>query len=1442
MNRKFHFQLFTFLLLSLFALSSFGQSSSKPLAQKLYQYKQEGRSFAKYDNLFSPADNNVRESAIASVVSDAQLLTLNKAQVQEIIKGDKQVIELSIPFNGRPVTVELFQRSVLAEGFLLKSSGTYDQALPVSEAKYYRGIVKGDETAVVALSFFENEVVGMISNSDGNIVIGKLEYEGNTSEYIVYNDRNMLIKNPGECHAEELEEYQQNLTEKFEEGKSRGNFCVDMYLECDYRLYQNKGSSVVNTKNWISAAFNNVSTLFDNETVETAIQEIFVWTTQDNYSTTSSNTALNQFKALRPNINGDLGQLCSLSGGNAGLGGIAFLSGLCNNNKYSYSGINSGYSNVPLYSWTIMVMTHEIGHNLSSNHTHNCNWPGGAIDNCYTTEGGCAPGPAPTNGGTIMSYCHLTSYGINLANGFGPLPGNKIRSYVNSRSCLGPCSGGGGGGGCDAPTNVNATNITSSSALISWTAPPGGIAVSYTLQWKLNVASVWNTVSGITSTSQTITGLAPNNTYNYKVQTICTGEESAFTAPKSFTTPNICGVPTNSVANIINAFTVYIQWDAIPNINFYTLQYRKTSTGVWTDVGPLTLAEYTLTTLSPLTNYVYRIKVNCPNANPGISQDFFFTTPDGCAPPNNLVVTNVTATSANASWSSVTSASAYKFQYKVASGSNWTTITQVGTTYNMTGLAPSTEYEARVQSVCGQDTSGYGPTVKFATINANGCGTPTGVTITNITATTANVNWAAVANANSYEVHYKKSTETNWTIVASNVTNVALTNLTGNTTYNVKVRGVCTSGNSDFSFQVDFMTLNNLPCSLPGNLTATNITSNSAVVNWGSVPGALTYKLQYRAETSNNWITISGITTTSQALSSLVGGMTYYYKVRSICLNDSSAYSNEAVFNTTGSIVCGTPANLTATNITTTSSQLNWTGNAPSYKVQYRRTGTIIWTFVTSNVTNLSVTGLIPATQYDYRVQAMCVFGASNYSNVANFTTLNDDNASCAKPTQFIATNITNNSAKISWSAVPGAVSYKVSYKGINNDTTTKSATTITNSITLLNLIVATNYKFWAVTNCGSKSSAASDTLYFSTLNPCGPVTGLKNDIISSTKAKISWDSISGSPVKEWIVRYKLKGDTIWTAAAPVKVNTILLTGLTPDSTYMWQVRSNCAEGSSDFKDTVWFTLNSTCLNPKDLKATDITSSSTLLTWNGGGPTILLQYKRSSETLWTNITTSGNSYLLTGLSQGVTYNAQVRSICVLDSSAIAGPITFTTLVESDCQPPTTITISKITTSSAAVNWTKMPKASFYNIQYRKVGATNWITNLAFSNSFTLTGLQSSTEYEVRINSQCAGNKVSAYSGAVNFTTLGSLPVVLGANWSILPNPTRDLILIELVNASEMLSATIDLFDLNGKLLSQNRLINGQRSMSLDLSGLSSGMYLIRTIYNDKVETHKLVKE
>lgn len=69
-------------------------------------------------------------------------------------------------------------------------------------------------------------------------------------------------------------------------------------------------------------------------------------------------------------------------------------------------------------------------------------------DGCYPTEGSCTRPGIPSDGGTIMSYCHLVSAGINFNKGFGSQPSNVMKNTINGKSCVQTCDGGGGGDPC----------------------------------------------------------------------------------------------------------------------------------------------------------------------------------------------------------------------------------------------------------------------------------------------------------------------------------------------------------------------------------------------------------------------------------------------------------------------------------------------------------------------------------------------------------------------------------------------------------------------------------------------------------------------------------------------------------------------------------------------------------------------------------------------------------------------------------------------------------------------------------------------------------------------------------------------------------------------------------------------------------------------------------
>jgi hypothetical protein len=88
------------------------------------------------------------------------------------------------------------------------------------------------------------------------------------------------------------------------------------------------------------------------------------------------------------------------------------------------------------------------------------------------------------------------------------------------------------------------------------------------------------------------------------------------------------------------------------------------------------------------------------------------------------------------------------------------------------------------------------------------CVSPAGLSTTNITSTSAQLNWNPVAGASKYKLLYRQKGASSWTTVKRKGTAVSytLSALTPSTTYNWKIKTVCSSGQSQFSIVKKFTT------------------------------------------------------------------------------------------------------------------------------------------------------------------------------------------------------------------------------------------------------------------------------------------------------------------------------------------------------------------------------------------------------------------------------------------------------------------------------------------------------------------------------------------------------------------------------------------------------------------------------------------------------------
>lgn len=448
MTSKFYFFSIFILLLTVGAGAQDNEVSR--LFSEVTEAKAHGIDFVKSE-LF-----NITSGDTHDILADETLLTLDEQKAYTLYEMRSEAVALTIrDKNGKAYTLEMLRFNPLAANpkmVYADNGGTHSFAY--DKGAHYQGALKDQQHSLATMSVFANGTVMILfANQDGNFVVGKLEDE--SGKYILYNDKDFLDKPDMPCgtmdemKAEEEEEHGEKTTADYECKK------ISVYFEVDYEFYQANNNSITNTQNYMTGMFAQIQTLYRNEQIAIELKALKVWTVNDGYPDANSHSALSAFRSTwnsqGQQFGADIAMLIAKDAG--GNGGVAYLTGLCSGSSpYAYGDITGVYMTVPSYSWDVQMTTHEIGHLIGSRHTHWCGWqtgPGGScgsIDDCTSQENGtgCSTCPSTFSNntpnsawrGTIMSYCHLVSRGISLANGFGPLPGDLIRDRVNTLPCL----------------------------------------------------------------------------------------------------------------------------------------------------------------------------------------------------------------------------------------------------------------------------------------------------------------------------------------------------------------------------------------------------------------------------------------------------------------------------------------------------------------------------------------------------------------------------------------------------------------------------------------------------------------------------------------------------------------------------------------------------------------------------------------------------------------------------------------------------------------------------------------------------------------------------------------------------------------------------------------------------------------------------------------------
>lgn len=537
-------------------------SNENPVLQKVHQSFKNGKESMVID--FTQAtvkESKSQAETLKPFLNYQEMFSIsNKTGFENIIKQKPSIISVLFSFKNKLMTLDLVENNITTEDFKF-----YTDKDPAGTSKdgsvFYQGVVR-NTNSLVSLSFFEGHVEGFISIQNKK-AIEITQLRDNTGKHIIFSNDDFLVKAKGRSCTILYPPKSGMVEQKVNADAAVKNKCITNFWETDYAVYQ-YFQSTKKIKDFALCLFNTYATMYARENITMKLKGGFIWTSADPYVDPHNNSykTLENFSNLRTNFNADLAMLLS----NKPTGGIAWIKSICETDDYSRHSLCGSILTteeifpVTDYSWASYVTTHEVGHNLGSQHTHDCAWNGNhtAIDGCGYDAGylGC-PGPIPSDGGTVMSYCHLLSVGVDLEKGFGPQPGNLIRRTINS--CIGreckPISL-----DCAPPKNVKAKNVTSNSALISWTRVVN--ASYYYLYISNDNGLTWTLVANnLYASTYQLTGLSSNQNYLCDVWVACAngGFEStsvSFTTTSSADNNNIIAFKIYPNPVINNHFTV----------------------------------------------------------------------------------------------------------------------------------------------------------------------------------------------------------------------------------------------------------------------------------------------------------------------------------------------------------------------------------------------------------------------------------------------------------------------------------------------------------------------------------------------------------------------------------------------------------------------------------------------------------------------------------------------------------------------------------------------------------------------------------------------------------------------------------------------------------------------------------------------------------------------
>lgn len=382
--------------------------------------------------------HKTRNTPSDATVSRAQYYNLSSDVLADLQNRIPTFFNQEIIIDNRKIRLILEKVSVISPDFHITTSDGRTIYPDMSELLHYRGAIAGVDNSWVTLSISKDKLKYLITSPEGNFEINQVE----ENTYAGYYSKDQ--KNTPHYDDKTVDDVRPSTHHNTPNAGSRVGSCLEIYFECDHKTFGILGD-INSVTNWVTSITNDVAAIYAIHNVPLYMSELFIWTTDDPYSTLTNIGAIRDefVETLQNNYDGRIAHLLSvrlLGGGIAnGIGGYCNTYPTYPGPQCLSSQLSSSITPYPNYSFNSYVIAHEMGHVMGLRHTHACVWNNTLtqIDDCgnvYAFENGDTPEGLtcfdpeneilPVNGGTVMSNCNLISgVGINLSSGFGLLPG-----------------------------------------------------------------------------------------------------------------------------------------------------------------------------------------------------------------------------------------------------------------------------------------------------------------------------------------------------------------------------------------------------------------------------------------------------------------------------------------------------------------------------------------------------------------------------------------------------------------------------------------------------------------------------------------------------------------------------------------------------------------------------------------------------------------------------------------------------------------------------------------------------------------------------------------------------------------------------------------------------------------------------------------------------------